>query len=350
LEVLIWRAPRRGGRLREQLPRWFLDEAATLGLLGRDGLSTAARLLLEGDQKQAERALRPLLPEPVDHVLVQPDLTVVAPGPLERDLAREIGLVADVVSTGGATVYRISEASVRRALDAGRTSAELHTLFTARSRTPVPQALTYLIDDLARRHGRLRVGTATSYLRCDDEALLTEILATKQAVLLKLRRLAPTVLTSGSPVNQVLEVLRSQGYVPAAEAPDGILVVARQDARRTALRSRPTRHAEAAPLPDDQARLAVGALRAGDVAARAARRAPVTVSHTGDTLALLQQAARDQRQIWLGYVDQQGRRSQRVIAPRLVSGGYVVAYDPQQQEERTFSIHRITGLAEIDDD
>jgi hypothetical protein len=350
VEVLTWRAPRRGGRLRDQLPRWTLSEAATLGLAGRQGLSTSARLLLNGEDKDAARALRGHLPAPLDHVLVQPDLTVVAPGPLERDLARDLALVADVESTGGATVYRVTEATVRRALDAGRSASDLHDLFRTRSRTPVPQALTYLIDDVARRHGRLRVGSSSCYLRCDDEALLTEILASKLAVPLTLRRLAPTVVTSQAPVSQVLEVLRGLGHAPMAEAPDGAVLVAEADSRRTAVRSRPTRHGEPVPLPDEQAALAVAALRAGDLAARAARRAPVTVSHTPDTLAFLQEAAREGRQVWLGYVDAQGHRSQRVVEPKLVERGYVVGYDHQRQEERTFSLHRITGVAEVSDE
>ncbi|MCW2726010.1 MAG: hypothetical protein JWN35_2931, partial [Frankiales bacterium] len=262
-EVLAWRAPRRGGRLRDQVPVWTLEEAETLGVTGRGGLAPYARLLLTGGDREAGRALDALLPDPLDHVLVQPDLTVVAPGPLERDLALEMALVADVESTGGATVYRVSETSVRRALDAGRAAADLQDLFRTRSRTPVPQSLTYLIDDVGRRHGRLRVGTATSYLRCDDEALLTEVLAHKRTVPLRLRRLAPTVLTSNAPVNQVLEVLRSLGYAPAAEAPDGALLIAPAEARRTPLRPRPPRHTEPA-LPPEQAALAVTALRAGD--------------------------------------------------------------------------------------
>jgi len=346
--LLAWRAPRRGGRLRDTLPRWFLDEAATLGLTGRGALAKHARLLLAGEDKDASRALRELLPAPLDHVLIQPDLTVVAPGPLERGLARRIREVADVESTGGATVYRVSEGSVRRALDAGRSATDLHELFRSSSRTPVPQALAYLVDDVARRYGRLRVGASTCYVRCDDEALLTEVMSSKQAVLLKLRRLAPTVLTAQAPVTQVLDVLRGLGHAPAAEAPDGAVLVAEPDARRTAVRPRPTRPGEPAALPDEQAKLAVGALRAGDLAAQAARKAPVTVSHTPDTLALLQQAAREGRQVWLGYVDAQGHRTQRVVEPLRVERGYVVARDHLRQEERTFSVHRITGIAEVD--
>jgi len=347
--LLHWRAPRRGGRLRGSLPQWFLEEAETLGLTGRGGLSTQARALLTGTDRDAARVLGALLPEPLDHVLVQPDLTVVAPGPLERDLAREIALVADVESTGGATVFRVSEGSVRRALDAGRAASDLHELFRKRSRTPVPQSLTYLVDDVARRHGRLRVGTAASYLRCDDEALLSEVLAAKRAHQLRLRRLAPTVATSASPVGEVLEVLRGLGYAPAAESADGALLLATPEPRRMTFRPRPPRHAEVL-LGEEQARLAVTALRAGDVAARAARRTPVTPASrtsTADTLAFLQDAAREQRQVWIGYVDAQGRATSRVVEPRSVEGGFVAAYDYLRGEDRTFAVHRITGVAPV---
>lgn len=347
VRLLTWRSPRRGGRLRDTLPTWFLDEAATLGLTGRGGLSSFARLLVDGHDKEAARALRRLIPEPLDHVLVQPDLTVVAPGPLERDLARQLALVAEVESTGGATVYRVTEATVRRALDAGKASADLHELFRTRSRTPVPQGLTYLIDDVARRHGRMRVGASMSYLRCDDEALLTEVLASKQAAALRLRRLAPTIVTSQAPVTQVLEVLRGLGHAPMAESPEGAVLVAETDHRRTTARPRPSRPGEPVALPDEQARLAVAALRAGDLAARAQRTVPHQLGHTSDTLAVLQQAAREGRQVWLGYVDAQGHRTQRVVEPVRVEGGYVVAHDHLRQEERTFSIHRITGIAEV---
>ena len=348
---LVWRAPRRGGRLRDLVLDLALTEAEALGLTGRGGLSGAARLLLGGDERGAARALAALLPDPLDHVLVQPDLTVVAPGPLERDLARELALVADVESTGGATVYRVSEASVRRALDAGRTAGDLQELFRSRSRTPVPQSLSYLVDDVSRRHGRMRVGVASSYVRCDDEALLTEVLAHKRAAPLLLRRLAPTVLVSPVPVNQVLDDLRRLGYAPAAEAPDGALLLARPDARRTAQRPRGTRYGEATVLGGEQAALSVSAIRAGDLAARAARRAPVSTSRTatGDVLAFLQEAAREHRQVWIGYVDAQGRSTSRVVEPRSVEGGYVTAYDHLRQEDRTFSLHRVTGVADVEE-
>ena len=54
----------------------------------------------------AAAAIDPHLPRPVDHVLLQADLTAVAPGPLETEVARRLHLLADVESRGGATVYR----------------------------------------------------------------------------------------------------------------------------------------------------------------------------------------------------------------------------------------------------
>ena len=349
LALLVWSAPRRGGRLRDLMHRWTLEEAEVLGLTGQGGLASYSRVLLGGDERGAARLLAAQLPEPLDHVLVQPDLTVVAPGPLERELAAQIALVADVESTGGATVFRVSESTVRRALDAGRTAGDLHELFRTRSRTPVPQSLTYLVDDVARRHGRMRVGVASTYLRCDDEALLTEVLAARKLAPLRLRRLAPTVLVTVQPLDLVLEDLRAAGHAPAAEAPDGALLLARPDVRRTPLRPRPSRYTEPA-LPPQQASLSVAALRAGDLAARAARRAPVTTtrSTTADTLAFLQSAARERRQVWLGYVDAQGRSTSRVVEPRGVEGGYITAWDHLRQEDRTFALHRVTGVAEVE--
>jgi predicted DNA-binding transcriptional regulator YafY len=74
----------------------------------------------------------------------------------------------------------------------------------------------------------------------------------------------------------------------------------------------------------------------------------VTVSRSVDTLAFLQQAAREGRQVWLGYVDAQGHSTSRVVQPRTVEGGYVTAYDHLRQEDRTFSVHRVTGVADIE--
>ena len=330
-----WRRPRRGGRLRDDLVRWTLHEANALGICARGAVSSFGRVLLSGDPADATALLHELLPEPVDHVLLQADLTAVAPGPLRDDLARQLALLADVESSGGATVYRFTTRSVQRALDAGRTASECHAFLEAVSRTPVPQPLTYLVDDVARRHGLLRVGAAVSYLRCDDPAVLDELMAGRGSDSLRLRRLAPTVAMSPVAPEVLLDRLRELGLAPAAEVVDGSVVVSRPDERRTGPRSLPQRLTLDPPaLPDTVAASIVRALRSAE---RGAGRGP-TVRGPGlgtevprtamaETLEVLQDAVDRGASVWLGYVDNDGVAAERVVDPVTLAGGQLTAYD-----------------------
>ncbi|WP_424184084.1 helicase-associated domain-containing protein [Actinokineospora sp. G85] len=354
--LLAWRAPRRGGRLRDDMVRWTVAEATLLGVVALGALSGPGRALLDEGAQAAARRMADALPEPVDHVLVQADLTVVAPGPLEPHLAALITETADVESAGSATVYRVSETSVRRALDAGRTAEDLHELFRTRSRTPVPQSLDYLIDDVARRHGRLRGGSTTSFLRCDDPALIAEVAASPVAAGLQLRKIAPTVLVSPLPLLDILDDLRAAGFAPAAEGADGQVVDLRPTGRRIQTPARALRRTVARTPGADQLLDVVAAMRAGDRAADSRRGRTVssrsgsgTGAGTAETLALLQNAARAGRAVWIGLVDAHGVASQHVVEPIRTGGGIVEGRDPGSAEIRRFPLHRITSAALVED-
>ncbi|MFF3393004.1 helicase C-terminal domain-containing protein [Streptomyces sp. NPDC002669] len=357
-------APEGGSDLRSRIALWTLNESELLGITGRGALAAHTRALLGSGPAEAAALLAPLIPEPLDHVLLQADLTAVAPGPLERPLADMLSALADIESKGGATVYRFTPGSVRRALDAGQSAADLHAFLAAHSRTPVPQPLSYLIDDVARRHGHLRIGAASSYVRCDDEAVLNEILADRRSVTLRLRRLAPTALAAQVDPASLLDGLREMGYAPAAESADGDVLITRAGARRTPPRTPPVPVPEGPPVPDGTLLgAAVRAIRAGDTAATVARKDTATASDTtaapsgslprttsAETLATVQAAAMTGSALWIGYVNADGAASQRVIAPVRVEGGFVTAYDHTADEIRTYPLHRITGVAELADD
>jgi hypothetical protein len=413
LARLHWERPTRGPQqdregdedLRTRLARWTLSEAESLGITGRGALSSQGRALLgapaapvkpaeptgPGDKlpvhhhdnhdhhihpahpapeplsppeqavasATAARLLTPLLPEPLDHVLLQADLTAVAPGPLKRPLAEILGVLADVESKGGATVYRFTPGSVRRALDAGRSASDLHDFLTAHSRTPVPQPLAYLIDDVARRHGHLRIGTASAYVRCDDDSVLSEILADKRSANLRLRRLAPTVLAAQTDPATLLDGLRGMGFAPAAESAEGDVLITRAHAHRTPARTAPDPVPDGPPAPDATLlSAAIRAIRAGDLASTTPRKPTETPAANGDlprtspaeTLATMQAAVMTGEAVWIGYVNAEGAASQRVIAPVRVEGGFVTAYDHTADEVRTYPLHRITGVAELADE
>ncbi|WNV82011.1 helicase-associated domain-containing protein [Umezawaea sp. Da 62-37] len=353
--VLAWRAPRRGGRLRDELVRWTMAEGTALAVLSRGAMTTAGRVLIGEGPALASKQLADSLPAPVDHFLVQADLTVVAPGRLEPELADELALVADVESAGGATVYRVGDNSVRRAFDAGRTASDLHELFRKGSRTPIPQSLTYLIDDAARKHGRLRGGSAGSFLRCDDPVLLTEVMAHPAADTLELRKIAPTVLVSPLVLADVLDGLRAAGFAPAAEGADGRVLDLRARARRIPGKARATRRPAHVPTPsEEQLGELVRLVRAGDRARSTQRgeRISVPANHGNGpsaTLGLLQQAARDGRSVLVDLVDSHGTAATRVIKPQIVGGGVLEGYDLSYGEVRRFPLHRITSAALVED-
>ncbi|GAA3985258.1 helicase-associated domain-containing protein [Actinomadura viridis] len=358
---LSWLQPRRAGPLRDRLVDWTLREAAVLGLTGFGQLVPYARALLDGDDP--EPGLSAYLPDPVDRVLIQADLTAVAPGPLVSELARELALSAEVESTGGATVYRFTPTSIRRALDAGRTAAELTELLTRHSATPLPQPLTYMIEDVGRRHGHLRVGALASYVRSDSPTTLDEILADRRSGAFRLHRLAPTVLASALQRADLLDALRSLGLAPVAEAPGGGIIVTRPDV----LRADPPPTAEIVRVrpghePADASMIAaaVRALRAGDEAARhgaeqARMRADAPSgepprSPAAATVDRLRDAVERGSRMWIGYLDQQGRSSSRIVEPVRVEGGFLTGYDATRAAVHRFALHRITGVAELDDE
>jgi hypothetical protein len=338
VDRLRWLRPRRPAG-RERAVESVLAEAALLGVAARDGLAAPGRALLAGDDPTP--VLAGLLPAPVDHVLLQADLTAVAPGPLETELASRLALVADVESRGGATVYRFGQSSVRRAFDAGWSAAEVHEFVAGASRTPVPQALTYLVDDVARRFGVLRAGQADSFLRSDDETALTELLHDPRAASLRLRRLAPTVVVSDVPLGTLLPRLRELGLAPVVEAADGTVHVARPDVLRARVpRSRASAPARAAA----RTAAVVAAIRAGDRAG-AARPASAPVSAPADVVALLRTAAEAGDRVLIGYVGSDGTVAERLVQPRRVEGGRLTAYDERADDDRDFALHRITAAA-----
>lgn len=342
--ALIWRRPRWARRLQPQPAADLLAEGHALGLVGRGAISTPGRSLLDdaADPEIAVRAMTRAMPAPIDHFLLQADLTVVVPGPLQRDLAEDLATVATVESAGTAMVYRISERSIRHALDIGKTRDWMHDLFSKHSKTPVPQGLTYLIDDVARRHGQLRIGMAASFVRCEDPALLAQAVAAAEQ--LQLRALAPTVAVSPAPIAEVLIALRGAGFAPVAEDASGSIVDVRPRAARvpTPQQRRPYR---SLPRPTPETLNAVvSVLRKVTAAPFGNIRVDPAV-----TMSLLQRAAKDQDTLVIGYLDAAGVATQRVVSPITVRGGQLVAFDSASGRLRDFAIHRITSAVPAGD-
>ncbi|MCY7400612.1 MAG: helicase C-terminal domain-containing protein [Nocardioides sp.] len=343
----------RASWLRPRRPTVFADlvaaalvEAAALGVSGAGGLPPSGRHVASGDLGAAASEIAAHLPRPVDHVLLQADLTAVAPGPLETEVARRLHLLADVESRGGATVYRFSSLSVRRAFDAGWSNLEVHEFLTSVSHTPVPQPLEFLVDDVARTFGVVRVGHAESFLRADDEAALAALVHDPRARSLGLRLLAPTVVISTAPLDVLLPRLRELGAAPVVEAPDGTVRVSRPDLQRARARTRRGRRPASAvdSRREAQVQAVVTAIRAGD-RAQATRPAEAAAAATpSGALAALREAIEGGSTVVIGYVDNHGVSGERVVDPRRLEGGRLSAHDHRADDVREFAVHRITTV------
>jgi len=351
-----WLAPaKRAGGLQKDYIIWAMREAEWLGITGQGVLSSYGADFLEGGDSSSVDSD---LPKAVDHILIQSDNTAIAPGPLEHEVAQELALIADVESRGGATVFRFSEGSIRRGLDHGRTGEEISKFLAKTSKTPMPQPLEYLIADVAKKHGKLRVGNTASFIRCEDSALITQILGDKRLDILGLRKIAPEVLICGHDAAEAMNILRSCGYLPAAEDSRGLLLSGPR-IQRAQTKARPPRIIGEYERPDEIAiEGALRALRTGEKSSRkqSTMRNIATEalgslprSTANETLELLSDYLQNQpsKSLSIGYADNNGLVSHRIIDPLKLSAGSLVARDHATGEVQTFRIARITGVAAL---
>ena len=356
LQAVQWNLPyRRTGGVPAEYIQWIVREAEWLGLTAQGAISPYGSALLKGEEVTA---IDNDLPQSVDHILIQSDNTAIAPGPLEHEVAQELDLIADIESRGAATVFRFSESSLRRGLDHGRTGEEILAFLKKTSKTPVPQPLEYLIGDISKKHGKLRVGNASSFIRCEDTALITQIIKDKKVEALGLRRIAPEVLICTHDADDAMNILRAAGYLPAAEDSQGLLLTGPR-IQRAQTKARPPRIIGEFEEPTREVlEIAVRTIRTGekssakqstlrDISSDALGSLPRTTAN--ETLELLTKHLRENptKSLSIGYADNNGLVSHRIIDPLKISAGSLMARDHATGEVLTFRIPRITGVATL---
>ncbi|ACQ79108.1 conserved hypothetical protein [Beutenbergia cavernae DSM 12333] len=339
----------------------ILAEAAWLGLTGAGALTgpgraVATALAPDGgarpDAGVLAAALEAALPPAIDDLLLQADLTGVVPGRPTPALADLLAASADVESRGGALTVRFSQASVQRALDAGLDPDELMTRLSTHSRTGVPQPLEYAIRDAARRHGHLRTGSASSYLRSDDPGVLTALLADAALDPLGLRAIAPTVVVAQVPAVEVARVLRARGHAPAIEGSDGAVLSLDVGRRRSVAPSprRPRGDGDTsaeAPLTGDALTAVVRSLRHGEERSQrvlASRAAGAAADDPAHALAALRRAVEAGTDVWLAVAGPSGAVQRRRVRPLRVDAGRIRVRDLAREADITVAAHRIVAV------
>lgn len=271
-----------------------LHEASLLGVI-----ALGCRSRLTDDRSD------PGMPEPGTDLILQSDLTVVAPGPLTPAMSRDLALLADRESTGVAGVRRFSRGSLRRGLDAGWTREQVRGWWAEHSMTEVPQGLLILLDDVVRDHGRVSVSAASCLIEVDDPASAEILLRSDQASELGLRRVAPTLLIAQAEPEVTLAALRAQGLAPVARDQHGAVLNSPTPARFRTPAREPTSE------PVDPRTVAEALVVSTEPSANS----------TDEIASLLREAQSRGAWIRLDHVDDSGQARQSVVRVLAVASG-----------------------------
>jgi hypothetical protein len=152
VELLGWRHPRHAGTLAEHVPD-ILREMELLGITGAGAPSAPGQALGIGSGSDAEvtAALAGLLPEPIEHFVIQGDLTAIAPGFLSPAVSARLKSMAAPEGQGAAAIFRFSQTTLETAMTGGMAADSIRDFLREHSSTAVPQSLDYLITAAARR-------------------------------------------------------------------------------------------------------------------------------------------------------------------------------------------------------
>ena len=159
-----------------------------------------------------------VLPPWDDTWIVQPDRSIVAPPNASPEALLDLWKVAQLESNQGASLFRVTSDSIAAALNRSMTVDEIRELLKQRSRVPLPPTVERLIDDQGQKYGRIRVGSAQTYVKVDDPALLAELRRDKRLQKLDWHDVAPGVafVVSSDPAS-VIDTLRKAGYLPVPD-------------------------------------------------------------------------------------------------------------------------------------
>lgn len=331
---LDWFFPAGGDAMRERVAV-HTRAASLLGIVADLAPSGPGTALLTSGPDAAAPLMAQLFPAEVDKVYVQHDLTIVSPGPLKPHLDARLRSIADIESRALASSYRVSSASLNRALTHGETSASITEFLEGISLTGIPQPLAYVIAESAARHGLVRVGAIDgdnsqrrSYVRSSDASLLRTIRVDQGLASLGLFESSDGSLTSRFDHATVYWTLSDARYPVVAENADGAAV--------TIERTRPTR-----------ANKAESSDTAANIVERLRLLAPETTVESGTAWLehQLEVAIRAKLTVTVQITMPDGATIDYLVQPTSLAGGRLRALDRNADIERTLPMSHITAVS-----
>lgn len=155
-----------------------LNNFSNLLALAVDGFATELiqTLSTEGPEACAEE-IASHLPKPVNQLIVQADLTMIAPGPIDYPTDRQIRLFAEPESVSLASNFRLTTTSVVHGMECGLSADDIKATLDRLSTTEIPQPVEYLLKDATEKFGSLTIISSAkgSIIEARDSAMLAQI-------------------------------------------------------------------------------------------------------------------------------------------------------------------------------
>lgn len=313
----------------------FVHATEHLGLTVEGTLSTPAQALLVDDFAAVREALAKDLPAVASGIYVQPDLSLVVPGPLEPSDEAEIAALSRPEHIGIATTRRVTESSLADAIDRGATADSTRSVFTRLSLTGMPQPLDYLLTSLAERVGTIVVA---DHVGEEGRTRVTVSRPELGQTILVDRSLQHVQFTPSSTNRSVLFSRLRPEHVIAA------LNDARYPATLANARSpiaAPVRTDDVEP-PADSGGLSPELIGLVERVFLAARSEP----GTGDFTRLLELAIRERGTVRV-TAEARGQVHRFTLLPVSLSGGRLRATDVAAGMERTLPVSTITAVESV---
>jgi hypothetical protein len=152
-------------------------------------------------------------------LIVQPNFELVALAPVSEHLLVQLDRFADRVSLEHIAQYRVTKASVTRAVQKGLRAEQLQEILEQAAGGEIPQNVRYSLVEWERQARRIEIWQGATLLEVDEEELLDELFASEETRALFGRRLGPRLVeVAPQQVEAVQQALWQRNYLPALSA------------------------------------------------------------------------------------------------------------------------------------
>ncbi|WP_243302990.1 helicase-associated domain-containing protein [Geothrix oryzisoli] len=340
----------------------FLPFLGRMGIIQADGGYAHLRLTEHGEALAHEYLLRDLKAtaahwQPLEFdqpMILQPTLELLTPLLQNPHRLLQLAQLADVEALDAMGTFRVSHATLVRALDAGVPLEELGQRLGASTQT-LPQPLLQLLEDLSRRVGEVEVHQGVRLVRARTAHLADELKLRPELAPLKLATLSDTVLEVRGDGN-AHALLKQAGFMPKPGRFLALSVDSDEKFYLWALAALAfvdekgmNHHLE--PV-QQMVRSALQKLHDEDPALYQEVQRRIPMLHLGgeDQLAeevqrILEYAAGHTLMVELTYLPPAAHRTQlRRVSPRTIQEDHLLAFCHLHQEEMAFRLTRIQGV------